>query len=138
MGAVSGNGSNTYALLPCYHRGMVLVTCKPFFHTVAPCCRQQVELADVDLSRLSAQVEASAAAAADAQGLLTAAEARAQRHAEAARAAHIKVGGTRGGGARGQRGRVFTRRSLHGVDLIRRRFLQALLGMAKPLLRNQK
>lgn len=65
-----------------------------------------MELADVDLSRLSAEVEASAAAAADARGLLTAAEARAQRHAEAARAAHIKVGGTSRGGGKGSKRRV--------------------------------
>jgi hypothetical protein len=54
-------------------------------------CRQQRELADVELSRLSAEVQASAAAAADAQGLLAAAESTARRQVEAARQAQLKV-----------------------------------------------
>lgn len=55
-------------------------------------CRQQQELADVELSRLSAQVQASAAAAADARGLLAAAESAAHKQVEAARSAQLKVG----------------------------------------------
>jgi hypothetical protein len=60
------------------------------------CCavlfRQQRELADVELSRLLAELQASSAAAADAQGLLAAAEATAHRAVEAARSAQLKVG----------------------------------------------
>lgn len=54
-------------------------------------CRQQRELADVELSRLSAEVQAAAAAAADAQGLLAAAEATARKEVESARHALLKV-----------------------------------------------
>jgi hypothetical protein len=54
-------------------------------------CRQQRELADVELSRLSAEVQAAAAAAADAQGLLAAAEATARQEVESARHALLKV-----------------------------------------------
>lgn len=59
-----------------------------------PCravCRQQRELADVELSRLSPEVQAAAAAAADAQGLLAAAEATARKEVESARHALLKV-----------------------------------------------
>lgn len=60
-----------------------------------PCCthRQQRDLADVELARLSAEVEASAAVAADAQGLLASAEATSRKQVEAAQAAQIKVRG---------------------------------------------
>jgi hypothetical protein len=65
----------------------ILVLCRPACH------RQQRELADIELSRLSAEVEASAAAAADAQGQLAAAAEQAAKHTEAARSAQLKVGG---------------------------------------------
>lgn len=60
-------------------------------HNVCTPCRQQRELADVELARLTAETQVSAAKAADTQGLLAAAEARASKKVEAASAAQIKV-----------------------------------------------
>lgn len=71
--------------------GHIVLCCAVLCYVVLS--RQQRELADVELSRLSAEVQASAAAAADAQGLLAAAETTAHRAVEAARCAQLKVGG---------------------------------------------
>lgn len=58
---------------------------------VCSCCRQQRELIDVDVGRLTAELQAAKAAAADAGGLLQAAEASAQQRVQAAQDAQSLV-----------------------------------------------